>query len=161
MDTPREIEKAVTLSYWLLAISSGLTLLQFPFDPRIRSIPNAFPLLVFLLLITICLTLLLIFKIKSRRNWARITLLVILCVSAPGMAKSLIDAFKIVPFFGLAFTVLTGAEIYCLTLLFSAPANRWFSEYQKQIESQEYSFAEAEARRRMIGIYEKEKWENK
>jgi hypothetical protein len=159
--TPREVERAVAWAYGLLVASSALTLLQFPLDPRMSKISGAFPILFALLLLVGGFTWFLIAQIKNQRNWARITMLVIFCISVPGMVKSIIEVFKVVPFFGCTSLLLLAGEIHCLRLLFGASANRWFSERPPEEKAAGGSFLEEEARLRTAGIYEKEKWRNR
>lgn len=158
--TPIEVNRAVSLAYGLLVIGSLLALLQVPFDPRLTKISAAFPILLVMLLLGGGISWFLITKIKNRRNWARITWLVLLCISVPGMIKNLMEGFKFVPFFGLTSTLLFTGKIYCMYLLFGASANRWFSE-RPQDEETSSSLLEEEARFRAAGIYEKEKSENR
>lgn len=77
------------------------------------------------------------------------------------MLKSIIEALRIIPVFGIMHLGLVVAEIYCMVLLFGASANRWFSEYRKDANMPKYSLAEQEGRGRMMGIYEKGEWRNK
>jgi len=158
---PPDVEKAVSWAYGLLVIGSLLALLQVPFDPRLAKIPSAFAVAFVMVLLAGGATWFLISKVKNQRNWARITLLVLLCISIPGMLKSIGEAFKFVPFFGFTSILLWLGEIYCLSLLFCGPANRWFSERPEEPTTTSGSFLEEEARFRTRGIHEKEQWRNR
>jgi hypothetical protein len=127
-EPPWEVTRAVVFGYWLLAISAGFTL--FPGIGRGEVTIDVSVL--FLLGWSVALHLFLLFKVEEGRNWARILHLALISLAAPGLLFRTLAAVEAFSFWSAIFIVHTGIQFYCVYLLLSRPANRWFSEQRKR-----------------------------
>ena len=127
MKIPQTILTAVHLNYWRLGIGAIIAFLQLGVDPRTKNISNSVAILVVLMLITSSLTIFLLVQTKARKNWARITFLVLFCIGVAHSITNYTYLFKELPLFAFANLGLEALKIYSLSLMFGSEANAWFS----------------------------------
>jgi hypothetical protein len=76
----------------------------------------------------------LIWKISVRRNWARITLLIIVILGAFPWLLSLSRGFAKAPIYNAASLVQAGLQFCAMVLLFIKPGSHWFRKPAVQLD---------------------------
>jgi len=116
----------VTLATYLLWASLGLGVIRFAFDwPMIeRAAPAAFVLPV--MAVTLGVLVWLIVMIMKRRNWARITFLVLFVIGTLMDGPGALDEVLTRPLPGLCGVAQILLQGVALFLLFRPPASTWF-----------------------------------
>jgi hypothetical protein len=124
-----EKPRSVTLAVTLLWVSFAIGIVRMPLDPaaNLKAIPHpaiVWPL-VALILAFFCL---IILKISSGKNWARITFLVVflltLVLGLPSLAAELARAPVLA-----AVSIASGVmQAYAAFLLFTSPGKSWFQK---------------------------------
>lgn len=79
-----------------------------------------------LLTIVFCVTFFLISKFYNRKNWARITYLVMSIIGAPFYLQVVYDQFISTALVGSLFLIQSLLTIYGNVLLFTGSSNEWF-----------------------------------
>jgi len=123
---PREVQLAIKLS-WL---SVGLRVLVVPLlFGRMVKIGLSGSMLVAAIVVSVLvlsLTVWLIRKISARRNWARMTLAVMVLLSIPYFATTLSTSFGMSFIAGVLFLLAYGTKYLAAALLFVGRSTSWF-----------------------------------
>jgi hypothetical protein len=135
MNIPQSIHSAVRLYYGCMGCGAVLSLTLLTVHPRMKELSSsefALPVLSMLFVFLIIFTGFYVFileKIKSRKNWARLTLLILFSISIPQWISSNVELLKTTPlmlFFSLASIGIQATQIRSLTLMFNKESNDWF-----------------------------------
>jgi hypothetical protein len=119
---PHSVVVAVRLQWATLAL--GLVRIVVDFA-RLTSLAGAaFAYLIWIF--TFVLMAFLLFKISARKNWARITLLVMFIIGIIPYLPGILADVRKSPLIGTLSIIQTGLQAYALFLLFRSPANLWF-----------------------------------
>jgi hypothetical protein len=115
----------------------ALTLLTVhPKMKELNSSEFALPVLSILFVFLIIFTgfyVLILEEIKSRKNWARLTLLILFSIGIPQWISSNVELLKTMPsmpFFSLASIGIQATQIRSLALMFNKESNDWFAGRQ-------------------------------
>ncbi|MBN6208139.1 hypothetical protein [Ralstonia flatus] len=123
---PQAVRAAVNLLWSSLAVGAVKAALDFSYLSVLA--PASFT--IFVVASTVAVMALLIFKISSGSNWARIALLVLCGIGAMSLPNTLLGEFSRLPLLGVLSVVQAGLQVYALYLLFSKPGKGWFSRLQ-------------------------------
>ncbi|HKU69868.1 MAG TPA: hypothetical protein VJQ51_03430 [Burkholderiales bacterium] len=128
MDAKDGKPRSVTLAVTLLWISLTIGVAKMPFDPAgMKAVP--FPALVWsIAAVIMAFFCVLIFKISSGRNWARITFLVLFLVGLLVGVPGLMAEFQRVPLLALVSVVASVMQLWAVILLFTSPGKGWFGK---------------------------------
>lgn len=120
--------RAVTLAVYLLWGSIAIGLVKIPLDfSTLAAIPS--PGLVWSVVVLVLAFLcLLIVKISSGRNWARITYLVFFLIGLIPALPTLTGEFARSPILGVLSIVQAIIQGYAVFLLFTNPGKTWFQK---------------------------------
>jgi hypothetical protein len=123
-----ERPRTVTLAVNLFWASIAIGLVKIPLDlPALTAMPS--PGLVWsvvvLVMVFFCL---LIWKISSGRNWARITYLVLFLIGLIPAIPTLAAEFARSPILGVLTVAQAIMQAYGLYLLFASPGKAWFQK---------------------------------
>jgi hypothetical protein len=109
-----------------LWISLAIGVIKTPFDPAgLHAVP--FPAIVWSIAAAImAFFCLLIFKISSGRNWARVTFVVIFLLGLVLGLPGLMAEFQRAPALALVSVVTAVLQLWAVILLFTSPGKGWF-----------------------------------
>lgn len=128
MKLPRAVQLSIRLS-WL---SVGLRVLYLSLllgrSIRIGSSEPTVTVAMFGGVAVLSLNLWLILKISARRNWARMTLAVMVLLSIPYFGVTLPTSFKMSFMAGVLFLLTYGTQYLATALLFARQSSSWFRQ---------------------------------
>src|SRR3989344_5512746 len=119
---PAIISNAVKLLYVTLGIGVLRAVLEF--QTLVQQAPVIF--ILFVWLVVFGLMWFLIHKIGSRRNWARITFLILFIVGVPFSVLPLLQSLSATPVSGLIGILQLVGQVVALVMLFQGTSNAWF-----------------------------------
>lgn len=116
---------SVALAVRLMIASWVIFVLSCPFNPDF--IGDTVLSGAVVILISALIVFFLIWKINERRNWARITYLVLCALSVPASVMDLQGYFDSNLFYGIIEVIMQVIDLYTLMLLFKKESGAWFS----------------------------------
>ena len=125
---PEDVGTAVVLLYVSLGIGGLGSILEATVNAQMASPAPV----MFTTLVTLGVIWLLTYKTGKGRNWARITLLVLLVFGIPFFVQSLLQNLAANPFSGLLGIGQTVLQIISLVLLFQRQSTDWFKHMKTQ-----------------------------
>ncbi len=126
---PKAFSNAVSLLWLALALS----LIRVFISPKSDTMLVYLPLAYVVLALIFFLKALLVYKIAKRRNWARISYLVIVVIGIFHVAPSLISEFGRAPIGGLLGFAVTAIQIVAVYLLFTSPCNALYKNHPNRV----------------------------
>ena len=120
--------RSVTLAVTLLWVSLAIGVIKAPFDPAgLNAVP--FPAIVWsVAAVIMAFFCLLILKISSGRNWARVTFLVIFLLGLVLGVPGLMAEFQRAPVLALVSVAASVMQLWAVILLFTSPGKGWFGK---------------------------------
>ena len=119
---PAIVSNAVKLLYATLGIGVVRAVLEFPTLVQQTSVI----FVLFIWAVVFGVIWFLIHKIGSRRNWARITFLVLFIVGVPFSVLPLLQSLSAAPVSGLIGILQMAGQVVALVMLFQGTSNAWF-----------------------------------
>jgi hypothetical protein len=119
---PAIVSNAVKLLYATLGIGVVRAVLDFPTLVQQTSVI----FVLFIWAVVFGVIWFLIHKIGSRRNWARITFLVLFIVGVPFSVLPLLQSLSAAPVSGLIGILQMVGQVVALVMLFQGTSNAWF-----------------------------------
>ena len=116
----------VNISLKLLYTTLGIGVLRAALEFQTLAQQASIWFILFIWAVVFGLTWFLIHKIGSRRNWARITFLVMFIAGAPLSIPQLLKSFSATPLSGLIGILQIFGQAVALVMLFHGAANVWF-----------------------------------
>jgi hypothetical protein len=123
---PLAVQLAIKLSWLSVGLRSLVVPLLFDRLIKIGLSGSMLVAAMFVSVLALSLTVWLILKISARRNWARLTLAVIVLLSIPYFAKTLPTSFEMSFIAGVLFLLAYGTKYLATALLFGRQSTSWF-----------------------------------
>ena len=130
LDIPSKVQQAVRFLYATLIIGAVRSIVEagsiFSESYSVGFGPGS---VLFIMFVTLGIIWLLAYMISKRKNWARITLLILFLIGAPFSILPLLQSLSTAPFSGLLGIVQVILQLTALIYLFQRESNQWFKSF--------------------------------
>jgi hypothetical protein len=124
-DKPKDIRRAIFIFY----LSAFIGFVSLVLNPALKA---AHPIEIVFLAIGCCFTIFLIAQVSNRRNWARVTLLILFLIGIPFLLPRHIEDFGLTPLTAILDIVIFILQAPALFLSFTSDSDAWFSLQMKK-----------------------------